>query len=360
MGETGAMDVSPTLRRRLASLAAVVCGVAAVLTVSSWWLASSLLDPDRFAEATADALEEPEVRQAVAVVVTDETVELVVSFVDPRDLLPGPVRGLGGLAEDLMRDAVAEGVTQVIERDGVQDWLASASREAHIETISLIRDGRSRSGSFVQDAEEQAVRLDLTGVIAVGFDALVDRRWAPGVLGDAQPALRGGIDSFRVWVADLTGYEIDPDIGTVVVYRQSTVDEGGLALRSARWGAEIGADRFGLIAVVVVVSGIATFVLTPDRRRTLSFLGFVVAVTSVVVYFYWRAVASDVEALVADPGVRLAVEIIVDHFARPMSILMASLFGVGVVLAAAGVWWPVRRRSDPSAPRADTAHPPAV
>ncbi|MGY6500947.1 MAG: hypothetical protein ACXIVQ_08675 [Acidimicrobiales bacterium] len=248
----------------------------------------------------------------------------------------------------------------MIERDGVQDWLVTASREAHVETVSLIRDGRSRSGSFVRDDDEQAVRLDLTGVIAVGFDALVDRRWAPGVLRDAQPALRGGIDSFRVWVADLTGFEIDPDIGTVVVYRQSTVDDGGLALRSARWAASVGGDRFGLIAVVVLVSGVIAFAVSPDRRRTLSFLGFVVAVTSVIVYFYWRAVASDVEALVGDPGVRLAVEIIVDHFARPMAIFMASLFGVGVVLAAAGIWWPVRRRPVAPSSRADSARPPAV
>ncbi|MGY6500948.1 MAG: hypothetical protein ACXIVQ_08680 [Acidimicrobiales bacterium] len=103
------MDLSPSVRRSLASVAAVVCGIAAVLTVSSWWLASSLLDPDRFAEATADALDEPEVRAALATVVTDETVELVLSFVDPRDVLPGPVRGIGDLAEELLREAVAEG-----------------------------------------------------------------------------------------------------------------------------------------------------------------------------------------------------------------------------------------------------------
>lgn len=352
------MDLSPSLRRRLAAAAAVVCAVAVVLTVSSWWVATSVLDPDRFAEATADALDEPEVREAIAVLVTDEAVDLVLALADPRDFLPGLVRGLGDVAEEFLRDAIADGVGQVIERDGVRSWLVSASREAHIETMSLIRDGRSRTGSFFVDDEEQVVRLDFTGVVAIGFDALVDRRWAPSVLRDAQPALRGGIESFRVWIAELAGYEIDPDIGTVVVYRQSTVDDSGLALRSARRAAELGADRFWLIAVVVAVSAAIAVGVSPDRRRTTSFFGFVVAVTSVVVYFYWRAVAADVESLVTNPGIGVAVESIVEHFARPMAILMASLFGVGVVVAALGVWWPVRRRPRPL-PRAGSAPPPA-
>ncbi|MFP4513275.1 MAG: hypothetical protein ACLFRV_10070, partial [Acidimicrobiales bacterium] len=198
----------------------------------------------------------------------------------------------------------------------------------------VIRHGRSSSGMLTMD--DEVVRLDLTGVVAAGLDGLVGRGLAPGALGGLQDALREGLDELRSWLADNAGIDVGEHVGTVVVYETAAVDDGGLALRSARSAA--GAGDLPLIAWVLLlaVSGTAAALMSPDRWRSGAVFGFAVAVVAALAFLYWWRVAVDIEHLIDDPGLRRAAGAVTANLMGPLLIATVILVAGGLVGGAVG------------------------
>jgi hypothetical protein len=326
------MTPSTTTRQRVAIVLAIVAALAVVASATSLWANRTVLDSDRFAAAAAGPLAEPQVVDAIAAIATDQLVDLVLAVADPRRVLPGPLQSIGSGAEGFVRDRLSDAMAPLVRSGTVQRWLVGATRTAHSETLALFGRGDSASGLMMLDGD--VVRMDLTGVLAAGLDALVDRGLAPGGLGGLRDALRGGLDGLRRFFASTVGVDIGEHIGTVVVYDARAVSEGGLALRSARWMAGIGGGGSAQWLITALLAGIGALALDTDRRRTIARFGFALAVVAVVAYFYWRRVAIDIEHLVHNPGIRVGVSALVDHFARQLSFLMAALFFVGLGISA--------------------------
>ncbi|MDZ7677975.1 MAG: hypothetical protein U5K29_05455 [Acidimicrobiales bacterium] len=319
---------------RLVDVLAVVAAVSLVAVVTSIWAERHPLDSDRFADTVAGVLDDPEVVTAVSRAATDQTVDLMLLVVDPGDLLPWPLSGIGEGAERFVRDQLAEQMERVVETDTVQGWLRGAVRQTHSEVVTVIRDGRSPSGMLALD--DEVVRLDLTGVVAAGLDGLVGRGLAPRALGGLQDALRDGLDELRSWLADNAGIDVGADVGTVVVYETSTVDDGGLALRSARGAAGAGDLPLFAWVLLLAVSGTAAALMDPDRWRSGAVFGLAVAVLAALAFLYWWRVAVDIEHLIDDPGLRRAARVVIAELMGPLRIAMLVLVSGGLVGGAVG------------------------
>lgn len=320
--------------RWLATGLALLAALGVVATTTTAWAHRYPLDSDRFAAAAADVLDDPEVVAALSAAATDQGIDLVLAVADPRQFLPGPLRGIGGDPERWVRDQLAGQMERVVATEPVQDLLVASIRETHREVLGAIRGDDSGSGVLAFDG--RAVRLDLTGVIAAGLDSLVDRGWAPGVLGDLHGAMRGGLDDLRRWLVDNVGVDIGEHIGTIVVYDASDVDEGGLALRSARWMSGAGSlplfvwPILGLMAVGLLVA------LGADRPRALAVAGAGAAALAVLAHLYVLRIVADVTALVDDPGAERAVEGIAANLVGPLVPVTAFVVVGGTLAALAG------------------------
>ena len=309
-----------------------VAALSLVGAMTTAWAERYPLNSDRFADAAAGVLDDPEVVDAVAAAATDQAFDLVLAVADPRDLLPGPLSNLGSGAERWVRDQIADQMALVVQTGPVQDLLVDAVRISHGEVVSVVREGRSGTGMLTTDG--RVVRLDLTGVVAAGLDVLVDRGLAPGMLGGLHEALRGGLDGTREWLAASTGIDLGEHIGTIVVYDASVVDEGGLALRSARAMTGMGDAPLVFWVAMAVLATTGGLWLSSDWRTFLEQLGLATAIIAAINWLYWQRVAGDIEALIADPGVRRAAAAIASDLMGPFTVATVVLIGLGV---AAGI-----------------------
>lgn len=324
------MELTERRRNRLATAGAVMAALALVITTVWVWAERYPLDPDRFAAATAVALDDPEVVEALAVVVTDQTVDLILAVFDPRQLLPGPLQNLGGGVERWLREQVADGVAWVVGTDRVSGLMVEAVRVAHDDVLTLMEKGRTDDGILVTGMG--TVRLDLTALLAAGLDALADRSWLPASFGGLQDTLRGGLDGLRERIFNLTGVDIGADIGTIEVYDEVAVGGGGLALRSAR-ALPASAVPGWLVPVVGIVAAVAAVAVGGDMRRPVVTFGVALVASAAVAALYLWRLGIDIENLLVDPAARRAASTIVDELVRPLRFWLAALAVVGAGLA---------------------------
>lgn len=332
------MDLSPDARHRIATAAAIVAAVAIVATVVSMWAQWHPLNSDRFADASAEALADPEVIDAIAVLTTDQLVDLVLAVADPRQVLPGPLQGIGGSGERWIRDQLADQMARVVATDTVQDWMVSAVRGAHDEVLVVLRHDESSTGVLIADSE--SVRLDLTAVLAAGLDALADRSLLPGIFSGLQDDLRGGLDEFRERVLSLSGADIGADIGTIEVYDGSAVGDGGIALRSSRWLTSAGIPLW-VLPLIAVAGGVAGIAFGRDNRRYLRTFGVALVMAALTAGLYIWRIGVDIEHLLTDPAARHAAASIIDTLTGPLNQALFVVAAAGI-LVVAGTW--IRRR----------------
>jgi hypothetical protein len=323
----------PTWRSRAADVASVLAALWLVAAVASWWSATRPYDSERVAAAVAVALEDPVVTEAVARAATDQLVDLAFLVADPRELLPGPLGALSSQAEEWLRDLLAAPVERVVRTAPVRRVVVAAAREAHAEVVVALRDGRSERGVLTVD--DRIVRLDLTGVLAAGLDALVDRNLLPGALGDLHDALRGGADALGSFLTDTVGFELSSPLGTVVVYDAGEVDEGGLALRSARWLSAGGLSTPHHLALAVASAGVALG-SGRDPRRAATVAGLGLVVTSLLTHLYVGRVRHDLLDVLGEGAASRVAEVVAGELLPSLVVALAVTAATGVALAALG------------------------
>jgi hypothetical protein len=340
------VDEQRTWRDRAGDIAAVLAALALVATVVSWWSNTRIYDSERFASAVEVALDDPVVVDAVAVAATDQLVDLVLAVSDPRQVLPGPLQDVGSGVEGMVRGFLADQMARLVGTEPVRRVLVTAVREAHGEVVVALRDGRSESGVLVVD--DQIVRLDLTGVMAAGLDALVERRLLPGGLGGLQERLRGGLDSFERFVFDTLGLEAGGRLGTVVVYDANTVDQGGLALRSARWFST-GRLATGHFAVFALLAGAVAFGVGPNRKRSLVVLGGSIVAASLASHLYVGRVGSDLVDVLGGGAASRIAEVVIGELRPSLTVmlLVTAVVGAGLALASRSATRPRTRHDSP-------------
>jgi hypothetical protein len=313
----------------------VIAALALVGSVVSWWSSSRAFDSDRFAGAVEVGLEDQQVVDAIAVAATDQLVDLVLAVSDPRQALPGPLQDIGSGVEGLVRGFLSGQMARLVGTEPVRRVLVIAVREAHAEVVVALRDGRSDRGILTVD--DELVRLDLTGLMSAGLDALVDRRLVPGGLGGLQERMRGGVDSLQAFAAGSLGLGRDGRWGTIVVYDAATVDEGGLALRTARWFSAGRLATWHLLSVSLAALAVAV-VVGDDRRRLATLGGLALVGGALGAHLYVWRVGTDVVDLLGDGASGRLARVVISELRPSLSLALAAtaLLGLAVALGASG------------------------
>lgn len=275
-------------RRWLSIVLVFLTVLSVVATTVAVWAHETVFDTDRFMETVQPALDDPALYDAMSERVSDEIVlaldvetrvAAILTGVDEYlsqtllDAIDVSERGQAILDRverpslallavpiaDAVNTRIAETVDAFITSDGFKARLPELVRQAHIASVSLVRNDLAELPNVY--VENGAVRLNLTPIIT---DAL--RRVAAEV-GDFLPnltlpdAISNRVDEGRQQLADAVEAELPEDFGQVSLFsEQNLTDVQDVARRLDRlvWA----------LVLLTIILAVATVAFSPTRRRT--------------------------------------------------------------------------------------------
>jgi len=313
------------LRPTLSVIAGVVAVLMLVLSLVTAWASATMLNSDRFADATAAALEEPEVTRALSEVVADQVIEAAdldgfVSGVLPEQLVP-----LTPLIEGGARYLVVNVTDEVLQSDRVQTGLVELVRLAHGAAIEVLEGDGVVPGLSIDQGE---VTFNLLPLVGVALDQIQSRGLLrsidlPELAFDGDPnqqirALEGSL-----------GRTLPPDFGQLVVYRGEVVSEASELVKTARRTLAVSKRLAVVIYLTTLVLFGVSFALARRRRRAIVMLAIGATAGVLIARAITSRLLSELPGLVRNPGGAIAIARSSERLASDL----LSSFTIAAVLA---------------------------
>ncbi|WP_116999937.1 hypothetical protein [Desertimonas flava] len=341
-GEAGS-DVAPSLRGRVRTLTAAVCGVLAVVVlegaVFGTWARATILDTSTTGSIAHDIAEEPEVQAALATTLS----ELVVDHLR----LPDDVVAELPPALDELRPALRAGVDELVERvfravlddPLVPDVVARMAMRAHDAALRLLSGDGIVDGVSVADGE---VSLNLLPLLSRGLIEL-ERRGVSAVGEIPELAVDGDPDEQVAALEAATGRDLPDDFGQLVIYRTDQVGDGGGTVGAAQQLTVVARRGLFLLVAAAIVLLAATIVLARNRLAAAVRLGVGIAAVSVVARAAVGDVVDDGPELAHRPSGRAVVEAVLESVTPGLvriSGVVLLVAAVAVAVASSRRGWP--------------------
>jgi|GEM_PF-4651366 len=320
-------ESSNTGRRVLSAVFWLLASLTVLFGGTTLWAHQTLLTADGWGGLVEEVIAEPEVIDAVSVVIVDRLSDSLAVKEVVADVIQGPdiVAGaLAGVVENKVVDAVAAfGAT-----DAFQEAFVNVNKATHEAALKVMRGGDSEALT----SEE--------GLITLNVFPLIE-----GVLISLQDA--GFIDEGRE-IPDLTGYEPSPraislletvlgrdlpdGIGTIVLVDSENLD---LIQTVVRW--------FDLITIVmlllwVVFTAMALWLSSRRIRMVLWLSGGAIAALMTARVFA-RLILAGITRQQEEADARVVVDAIIDAAVDSLMWFTFILIAVAVIVAIAAVAW---------------------
>jgi hypothetical protein len=341
--------------RRWASHALVV--ISALLVLASTvavWAYRTALDTDRFMATVEPVLDDPAFYSALSDRVSDEVLVALdletrvalrlnqlddyvsgalVDAIEPtpqaQDLLDRFDRPtLAALAPPItsaLEDRVTQRVDQFITSEAFTTRFPTLVREAHEAGVALVRNDMAELPNvYTADGE---VRLNLIPIIREVLSQVVDeiRDFLPDV--ELPDAISNRVDEGVQQLGDALQAQLPADFGQVTLMSQdalSGVQESVHRLNQLVW----------LLVLVTVASIGATIAISPNRRRTLVYLGIGIVIALLLGGIALRRLRAAVLAEAATPDGERAASLLLDQMLSSVRTI-ALIVGVVAVVGAA-------------------------
>lgn len=137
---------------------ATVLGVVAIFAV---WANRQLLDSGYWGNTSAQMIQSPPIREALAGYLTDQLYANVNVAGELRGELPSELKPLAAPAAGALRSLVEKGVNLALERPRVQELWRKASEAAHAEFVKLVEN----RGQYVRTGHGEVV-IDLRPLLS--------------------------------------------------------------------------------------------------------------------------------------------------------------------------------------------------
>lgn len=322
----------PRSRSALAALFGVIAVVGVLASVLGTWARTSVYDSDAVARAVDNAMQDPQVIDALAVRLTDQLLTAV--EVDRRlaDRLPDDRAALAPLLTGGIRGLVHDGMVAALGRDGTRRMVVAAARESHAQLVRILDTGQL--GTVLRTADG-TVRVNLLPVMGRGFELIQ----GTGLLADvALPELARGGDPAEQIAAleDALGRPLPDDFGQLVVYEGEAVARAEALV--ARAQQALTTFKRSLLAVYLVAVGAAagSILLARRRLRALGFLSLGVVSAMVLGRAVIRAALDAAPGVATNPGARAAIARVVTTLADGLitAVTLTLLLALGAAALA--------------------------
>lgn len=292
-------------------LLGVIAVVAVLAGVLGTWARASIYDSDAVAQAVDNALQDPEVIDALAVRLTDQLLTAV--EVDRRlaDRLPDDQAMLAPLLTGGIRGLVHDGMVAALGRDGTRRVVVAAARESHAQLVRILDTGQI--GTVFRTADG-TVAVNLLPVMGRGFE-LIQRT---GLLTDVTlPELvRGGDPAEQIASLEAAlDRPLPDDFGQLVVYEGEEVARAEALVARAQQALTTFKRSLLVVYVVAVGAAAGSVLLARRRARALGFLSLGVVSAMVLGRAVIRAVLDAAPGVALNPGARAAIARVVNTLA---------------------------------------------
>jgi hypothetical protein len=310
----------------IAGTLALICLIASVVAV---WAQNTVFDSERVANAVGDALDEPEVTDALATRITDEVMSAVgfeqyVEGVLPQQLAP-------------LAPALTGGVTSVVENrisnrlaePQVQALIVQLVERAHAEFVDVLKGDGLVDGVTVNDG---AVTVNALPIVTDGLEAVQRLGFLSNV--EIPELTRDGDPEDQIaQLSDALGRDLPPGFGQVEVYRSDRLADAGATLERAQQALVFFQRAIYVLIGLTIVLTVASIVLANRRIRAALVLAGAAAVSLIVVRAVVNRVLDETPNMFVKPGARKAIEVTTRDLASQLLAWTAILAVLGLVLA---------------------------
>jgi hypothetical protein len=245
-------------------VAASLLALASILTA---WVDRQMLDEQAWRTASAELIEDPQVRDALSVYLVNELYDNVDVAAGLEQRLPGALEGLAAPLAGALRQPATDGVERLLEAPRVQQLFVDASSLAQEKLVNVLED---KTGAGISSGDG-TVTVDLGQLLSeVGTEVGL-----PGSALDRLP----------------------PDAGTITVMQSDQLAAAQQVVRAVR------VLSAALLVVVLVLYGLAIYLAKGARREAIRNVACALVLVGLVVLLVRRFAGEGVvDALVAPGG----------------------------------------------------------
>jgi hypothetical protein len=225
-------------------VAAALIGVASILTT---WVHRQMLDQQSWREASAELIENPQIRHEIATYAVDELYDNVNVQQVLDDRLPADLKPLAAPVAGALRQPATDAVERALDAPRFQQTWINASVLAHQKLVNVLEN---KTGDGISTGDG-VVTLELGTLIR---DLGADLGLAPSTLD-----------------------RIPPDAGTVTVMHSNQLATAQTAVAALR------VLSTALLVLVLALLALAVFLARGRRRETLRTIGWAFVLVGVVV-----------------------------------------------------------------------------
>ena len=243
---------------------ASLIGLASILTT---WVNRQMFDNESWKTASADLIEDQQVRDAVSVFLVNELYANVDVAAELETRLPDNLDTLAAPLAAALRQSATTTIGRLLDAPRVQQLWVDANAAAQEKLVNVLEN---TTGDGISTGE---------GVVTVDLSELVTELGTELGLPDAALA------------------RIPPDAGVITVMRSDQLAAAQAGVRAVRILSA------ALLVLVLALYALAIYLARGKRRQTIRNIGFAFVLVGLVVLVV-RQVAGDVaiEALTAPPG----------------------------------------------------------
>jgi hypothetical protein len=328
-GQTTARSPGRIARSILSVLFGVIGVIGVLASVVGVWAHRTVFDSETVADAVDQALLNPEVNEALATFLTDQTVDNlpIETFITER--VPEELEAFVPVLVGGVRSVVHEGFTRVLEDGRAREAFVATVERAHAAVMRVL-EGEGLSGGISVEGED--VKLNLLPLLSRGLERLQDRGILTGV---DLPTLTADGDP-EEQIAELEealDRDLPDDFGQLVVYSSENVADSKAAVANAQDAfALFKRSIIALIVLTLVALGVSAALANNQRRAAIALLLSVVAALAVGRVLV-RTVVEEAPDLAAKPGGRAALEEMVTSLTEGLLRLVSVGLVIGLVLA---------------------------
>jgi Short C-terminal domain len=280
----------------------VLIGVTTILlsvAMFSVWANRLLFNPNNWANASTQLLQNPNIRSTTANYIVDQlyanyNVEALI-----KQGLPTQLQGLVAPAAGALRNAAVSGAELALSRPRVQDLWRQANYAADQTFIKVVEGGGPRVS-----VNQGAVTLNLGAIL----DNIASRLGLPSNLSSKLPAN----------VATLTVFKSDQ--------LKTVQNAGNLVKGLALW----------LTILCPILYALAIFLAAGHRRRTLMTVGFAAIFAGIVVFFGRNILQTQItNSLTDDASLRVSVRATIAIATELLAEVAGAVTFMGVLLIIA-------------------------
>lgn len=127
-------------RRLLPGVLIALASVIAVFSSTTTWVRTQALDTDEWVEISSSLLDDEEIRERLALFLTDQLYLYVDVAGELKELLPEDLAELSGPLAGLLRDQATQAVDRFLASERFEDLWETANRAAHEVLVRILRD----------------------------------------------------------------------------------------------------------------------------------------------------------------------------------------------------------------------------